>query len=286
MPKRHPFSNICKTRISASLKQALEERCLRTGESVDHIIQTALAEELDVEHHTIFQISTSTALVEGVYQGCVSIAEIKQHGNFGLGTFDSLDGEGIMLQGEVWQAKGDGSLAKVADSTLAPFWVMTNFKPDRCESLNKVSCWENLCAQIDRHRNSENLFFSIHLSGVFHSIDYRVACKTSPGTDLVTATEQQALFHLEDCAGDLIGFWSPHYAKTLNVPGYHLHFLSKDKQHAGHVLDLKADKLDLELSEQNHLKVALPESNAFLQADLSADPAAALAKAEMGKQAQ
>ena len=282
----HPFRHLYEISLSESLKRGLLERCSRTGESIEHVIQAALIAELDIEHHTIFQISTATALVEGVYQGCVSVGEIKKHGDFGLGTFDSLDGEGIMLDGEVWQAKGDGTLRKVSDNTLAPFWVVTSFKPDRTLFLSKISSWEGLCAQIDKERKSENILFSIHLSGVFSSIDYRVACKTNPGTDLVTATQQQAMFHLEHCEGDLIGFWSPHYAKTLNVPGYHLHFLSKDRRHAGHVLELKAESLHLELSEENHLHVALPESKAFLQADLSADPAAALAKAEMGKQSK
>lgn len=283
MLKPHSFSKIYKMKISQSLEKALLERCARTGESIAHVMQAALAAELDIEHHTIFQISTSTALVEGVYQGCVSIAEIKQHGDFGLGTFDSLDGEGIMFNGEVWQAKGNGTVQKVADTNLCPFWVMTHFKPDLSLNLKHIASWGTLCEQIDLARKSENIFFSIHLSGLFKSIDYRVACKTKPGIDLVTATQQQAMFHLEDCEGDLIGFWSPHYAKTLNVPGYHLHFLSKDRQHAGHVLALKAEHLYLELSEQNHLNVALPESTAFLQADLSTDPGAALAKAEMGK---
>ncbi len=78
MRRPHPFSSKCKTRLSESLRQALLERCSRTGESMDHVIQSALAEELNIEHHTIFQISTSTALVEGVYQGCVSIQDIKK----------------------------------------------------------------------------------------------------------------------------------------------------------------------------------------------------------------
>ena len=283
MRKPQSFSNTIEIRLSKSLKKALQERCLRTGESIDHVIQLALAEELDIEHHTIMQISTSTALVEGVYQGCVNIADIKKYGNFGLGTFDCLDGEGIMFEGEVWQAKEDGSVNKVPDHFLAPFWVMTNFEPKFRQLVAKVSSWEDLSKQIDAYRKSENIFFAIHLSGIFRSIDYRVACKTEAGTDLVTATKNQAMFHVEHCEGDLIGFWSPYYAKTLNIPGYHLHFLSKDKKHAGHVLDLAAENVQLEIGEQNYLKVALPESTAFLQADLSADPAEALAQAEMGK---
>ena len=78
----------------------------------------------------------------------------------------------------------------------------------------------------------------------------------------------------------LVGFWTPTYARTINVPGYHLHFMSDDYQHAGHVLDLSARRLTLELHLESNLHLALPETPAFLAADLSHDPGAALAKAE------
>ena len=42
-------------------------------------------------------MSTCGALVQGDYQGCVTVGELLKHGDFGLGTFDGLDGEGIML---------------------------------------------------------------------------------------------------------------------------------------------------------------------------------------------
>ncbi|WP_231597099.1 acetolactate decarboxylase [Synechococcus sp. CBW1004] len=87
-------------------------------------------------------------------------------------------------------------------------------------------------------------------------------------------------FDLEQVAGTLVGFWTPSYARTINVPGYHLHLLSDDHRHAGHVLELQSRELELELHRESHLQLVLPESPAFLKADLSGDPAAALAKAE------
>lgn len=280
-----PSSNIpgscpISVNLSESLTRALRKRCEESGETADHVIQTAVAKALGVEHHTLYQASTSAALVQGVYQGCVSVGTIKAHGDFGLGTFDSLDGEGLMLDGRVYQALGNGSVIQPADSATAPFWVSTEFESDRTGMIESVSSWEDLCSQLDHYRQSENIFVAIRIDGVFEELHYRVACKSTPGEDLVTATSHQADFRLNNFVGTLLGFWSPVYAKTLNIPGYHLHLLSADHQHGGHVLGIKASNLKLQVMDANNLVLALPESPQFLAADLTADPSVALGKAE------
>ena len=114
----------------------------------------------------------------------------------------------------------------------------------------------------------------------FERIHYRVACKSAHGTDLVTATSHQAEFSQQGIRGSLVGFWTPSYARTINVPGYHLHLLSADHQHGGHILDLEAKELTVQLHMDNHVHLALPETPAFLEADLKGDPAEALSRAE------
>ena len=275
-----PGARPLNVQLSGSMYDALEQRCKETGESLDHVVQEALSKALGIEHHTLYQVSTSTALVEGVYQGCVTVGDIKTHGDFGLGTFDALDGEGLMLDGQVYQAHGDGTVTEPGNAATAPFWVSANFKPDREVLLNSVQSWEDLCAQIDAHRNSQNLFAAIRIDGVFDVIHYRVACKSAAGTDLVTATSHQAEFTLNQLQGSMMGFWSPTYARTFNIPGYHLHLLSADHYHGGHVLGVKGSNLKLQLMDGDKLVMALPESPQFLQADLSGDPTAALSKAE------
>jgi acetolactate decarboxylase len=275
-----PGSRSISVNVSASLYQALQHRCETTGDTMDHLVQTSLAKALGVEHHTIYQVSTSTALVQGVYQGCVNVGTIKAHGDFGLGTYDSLDGEGLMLDGRVYQAVGDGTVNEPADSVSVPFWVSTEFEADRSVNIESVNTWEELCAQADALRTSENLFAAIRIDGLFDEIHYRVACKTEPGTDLVTATSHQAEFTLQNIQGTLMGFWSPVYARTFNIPGYHLHLLSDDHLHGGHVLGVRAKNLKLQVMDANNITMALPESPAFLQADLTGDPTAALSKAE------
>ena len=49
--------------------------------------------------HTLYQVSTTTALVEGIYQGAVKVATLREHGDLGLGTFEGLDGEMVIVEG-------------------------------------------------------------------------------------------------------------------------------------------------------------------------------------------
>ena len=208
------------------------------------------------------------------------VADIKRHGDFGLGTFDGLDGEGIMLDGTCWQARSDGSVHVAPDTALAPFWATTFFAADSTTTLPSVSSWDDLTAQLDGLRRSDNLFCAIRITGTFERIHYRVACKSAHGTDLVTATSHQAEFTQSGLRGSLVGFWTPSYARTINVPGYHLHLLSDDHSHGGHILDVQAKDLTVQVHMDNHVHLALPETPAFLEADLQGDPAEALARAE------
>lgn len=280
MTCRPDSSHPVNVHLGDGLYTALQERCRCTGESASHVIRQALADALDLEHHTIYQVSTSGALVQGVYQGCVRVGDLLQHGDFGLGTFDGLDGEGILLDGTCWQARGDGTVRQSPLDALSPFWVVTRFVADHREALKDVASWADLTARLDGLRDTDNLFAAIRIRGVFERIRYRVACKAAAGVDLVSATNAQATFELENVAGTLVGFWTPSYARTINVPGYHLHLLSDDHRHAGHVLELQSPSLSLELHRDSHLQLVLPETPEFLKADLSGDPAAALAKAE------
>jgi acetolactate decarboxylase len=277
---KRPTGHSVHSHLSDSLYAALKRHCQHTGETIDHVIQRALANVLDIEHHTLYQVSTATALVQGVYQGCVTVGDLKNHGDFGLGTYDALDGEGLMLDGRIWQALSDGRVVEPPDSATAPFWVCTEFEADRTVNLSSVNSWDHLLSQLDALRTSENLFVAFRIDGVFDTIHYRVACKTEHGVDLVTATSHQAEFSFKNCQGTLMGFWSPSYARTFNIPGYHLHLLSADHQHGGHVLGIEAQDLTVQVMTVQNVVMALPESPAFLEADLSGDPSAALSKAE------
>lgn len=278
MNPRSPVSLACA--VPAGVHDALRQRMQRTGETLDQAVSSCLAEALDVAQHSIFQVSTSGALVQGVYQAATTIGEVRRHGDFGLGTFVGLDGEGILLDGVSYRAGADGSLSEVPDTTPAPFWVATKFHADHTETLTDIQSWADLCSRLTALRSSNNLLAAFRIDGVFDFIHVRVACKAAPGAGLVEATSHQAEFRFENLEGTLVGFFTPAYACTINVPGYHLHLVSADRLHGGHVLEIRAKSLRAAIHMTNDLHIVLPENAAFLHADLNADPSSALARAE------
>lgn len=267
------------TRISTVLWEALLERSRTSGQTVGHIVQAALAEALDITHQALFQVSTSGAIVQGLYQGCVSVAELRRHGDVGLGTFENLDGEMILLDGHCFQARADGTVAEAPDHALTPFATVVHFAPDDELGLEDVSLM-TLSRVLDTRRASRNTIESFRITGLFRTVDLRAACPSPSGVDLVTATTHQALFHHQQIEGTLVGFWSPEYQKSIGITGYHLHFLSSDRRHGGHVLEFEAEQLHVEINEISQVVLALPETDAFRAADLDGDHAADLDRAE------
>jgi acetolactate decarboxylase len=266
--------------IPQSIQEALEKRRVATGESVSHIVTRALADALQLEHATLFQVSTSGALVEGVYQGAVSVGDLLQHGDFGLGTFEDLDGEMILVDGRCYRARDDGTVTTPPETALVPFAVVTYFHPERTVELLPVSSFEALIEQLDALRSSENLFFAVSAEGTFDFVRVRTVCKAERGERLVEAASKQKEFEFRDVAGQLLGFWTPEYARTVNIPGYHLHFLTADRRGGGHLLDCRASVLSLGIEHAADFRMAIPETREFLRADLTGDPSEDLAKAE------
>lgn len=230
--------------------------------------------------HTLYQVSTATALVKGVYQGAVQVGALREHGDLGLGTFENLDGEMVIVDGKFFQALSDGSVRECRDDALSPFAVVTWFSPDETLLLDDCPDLTHLTAQFDRLRHSNNLFFALRVDGHFAYIHARAMCRTEEGVPLVQAAAVQPEFKFHDVTGTLMGFWTPEYAKMLNVPGYHLHFVSDDRKCGGHLLQCRGDHLRLQIQREGDFQIALPETEDFLKADLSSDPTAALAKAE------
>jgi len=274
------MSHALNTTVSASIWNALTERAQTSGQSVSHIVQAALSEALDVEHHSLFQVSTSGAIVQGLYQGCVCVADLRRHGNLGLGTFEDLDGEMILIDGHCFQARADGTVHEAADSALTPFACVVNFAPDTTSAITNVESLASFTNAVDAVRTSANGIVAIRAHGIFNSMQVRAACKAHSGQDLVSATADQSEFTGANMTGTVVGFWSPEYTKAVAISGYHLHFISDDRSFGGHVLDLNAPSLTVEINEVNDVHLAIPETTEFLRADFTHDVTDALNIAE------
>jgi acetolactate decarboxylase len=266
--------------IPASLQAALEEETARSGRSRSFVVTAALAQYLERPIHTVFQVSTSGALVAGVYDREVSVQAVLEHGDLGLGTFANLDGEMVVVDGHAYQIQGSGRVAEAARDAGAPFAVVTWFKPETEVSITSVGSFRDLEARCDDFRRSGNIFYALRLDGHFKRVQARAVNPPQPGTRLVDAAKAQSEFTFGDIDGTLVGLWSPGFASAFSVAGYHFHFLSADRQHGGHLLEVEAATLQLKIEALTSFHLVLPESEAFLKADLGKNTAEELAYAE------
>jgi acetolactate decarboxylase len=263
-----------------SLYESLMERTRSEKSSCDHVVSMALSQCLGKPLHTLFQVSTSAALVEGLYQGAVKVDRLLAHGDFGLGTFIDLDGEMVVLDGLCYQVSSDGTVSEVEGDRLIPYAIVTRFNADFSKRQAKMNDFAELVAVCDRLRDSENLFYAFRVDGGFSQVKTRVMKPVSEGTGLKAAASVQQEFIFKNQEGTLVGLWSPGFAGSFSVPGYHFHFLSLDRKSGGHVLECRADDVTIAGCAMHEMHVSLPETAEFLKADLSRDPGDDLMSAE------
>ena len=263
-----------------SIHKALQERIASDNESCDHLLAMALSQYLGKPIHTLFQVSTSAALVEGLYQGAVQVSRLLRHGDFGLGTFIDLDGEMVVLDGVCYQVSPNGSIGVVEGDRLIPYAVVTRFSAEFSKQFHQLDGFAELVAVCDELRDSDNVFYAFRIDGRFSFMKTRVMKAVPEGMGLKGAASRQAEFLFNDVKGTLVGLWSPVFAGSFSVPGYHFHFLSADRQRGGHVLECKATDVSVRGCAMNEMHVSLPETEEFLKADLTRDPQDDLTRAE------
>ena len=180
--------------IPPELWRALEMQGNEQGDSHAGIVLSALSEYFDNSRDRLYQVSTSSALVEGVCEGALDVGTLLKYGDLGLGTFEHLDGEMVVVDGRVFQVRSDGSVREVADDVLTPFATVAQFRPDAAIMLKRCSGFANLTEAFDKLRPTENTFFSLRVDGYFDYVRTRALCRMEPGTKLVDAATVQTQF--------------------------------------------------------------------------------------------
>jgi acetolactate decarboxylase len=220
----------------------------------------------------LFQVSTIDALMQGVYDGCFSFADLMEHGDYGIGTFHALEGEMIALDGECYQIKADGVAYPVKSDMTTPFSTVTFFKADQSAAIKNVGNFTQLSGQLDEQLPSRNVFYALRIDGTFPYVKTRsVPGQERPYPRLVDAIKNQSVFEFYNVTGTVVGIWAPEFSKGINVPGYHLHFITSDRKAGGHVLDLKVDETKAEVDVTSGFSMQLPEEGDFYSVNLAGD---------------
>ncbi|MFN2352506.1 MAG: acetolactate decarboxylase, partial [Kiritimatiellia bacterium] len=231
---------------------------------------------------TVKQVSTIDALLAGAYDGEMTLRELLRHGDFGIGTFHALDGEMIVYAGRVYQVRADGRVVRPPPELTTPFAAVTRFAPEWRIPVARRTDWAGLRGLVDGAGINSNLMQAVFVRGDFAAVHTRsVPAQTKPYPPLAEVTRQQPEFHATNVTGVLVGFRLPAYMGGINVPGYHLHFLSDDAAFGGHLLDCVLEQGVVEIDQAHRFIMVLPSSGGlFGQVDLSVDRSAELLKVE------
>jgi len=216
---------------------------------------------------TLYQVSTGNALMEGLFQGAENFKELKKHGDFGLGSVEHMDGELIAIDGNFYRIDPEGKMHIIPDTETTPYAIVTHFKPEITFTLKNVKSFSDLVEQLNQHLPNRHIPYAIHLKGKYKKLELRaVRRQTPPYPDFPKVVSEQAIFHLNDVSGDGVGFFTPAYLAKLNVPGYHIHFITEDRKIGGHILSGEFDSLEVSLMPLNTITVTLPKTDAFKSA--------------------
>lgn len=234
----------------------------------------------------LVQVGVIDALLAGGYEGSLSLSELRGLGDFGLGTFDALDGEMVVLDGVVHQVLASGKVVRPSDALTTPFAQVARMPSPQALRLAQGQDLKAVEAVLDAQLADANVFAAARIEGRFASLTARSVPRQSlPYRTLAEVAKEQSVFPFADVEGTLIGLRGPAFAKGFGVPGWHWHFLTRDRSRGGHVLSFilaPAGSAEAKLQPLRRLELVLPERglSAF---DLSRDRSRELHAVEAGQ---
>jgi acetolactate decarboxylase len=230
------------------------------------------------EKETLTQVSTLDALMSGIYDGQMSLEELVKYGDTGLGTFQGLDGEMLVVNGIVYKIGYDGVVSVPPATTLTPYAAVTFFSPDIKKELAQGLVFADFPQWGDSLLPSVNLFYAIKIEGTFKLMKTRSVPKQTkkPYLPLAEVVKNQSIFNFENIEGTITGLRCPPYVKGINSPGYHLHFIGKNGKSGGHVLDFTVTRAVIAIDATPEFKLIIPKSDDFYAFDFTKDTTQAM----------
>ncbi len=216
----------------------------------------------------LFQVSTLDALLQGIYNGSLTVGQLKQQGDFGLGTYEGLDGEMIAVDGHYYHMRSNGILTEAADNETAPFAAVTKFKSDVQFTVNQASL-PQLSDLLDTVLPSKNFLYAIRIHGTFSAMSTRaIPQQFLPYPPLAQLTPTQSVFNYSNVVGTVVDIRSPAFVSGINQVAHHYHFVSDDHASGGHSLSFTTGKVTVDIQILRRFSLWLPDDEPFQRATL------------------
>ena len=221
----------------------------------------------------IHQVSLMQSFMHGEYDGVITVGELKSYGDTGLGTFEGVNGEMIVLDGVVYQAAADGSINIMKDNETVPFTTVTYFNEDEKIPEISASSFDDLTSQLDKEieKHGVNNIYVAKIHGDFSNITVRSVEKQDKPYEEFTevAKVDQKVFNYTNQSGTIIAVYFPEYMSELNMHGWHLHFINDAKDKGGHVLGLTMTSGNGGMDTIQEFDMILPNTESFAKMDFS-----------------
>lgn len=231
----------------------------------------------------LFQASTLNALMLGNFDRTISVRDFLHSADTGIGTYTGLDGEAIIEDGVAYKATADGKVMVMQPEDGVAFGTVSRSDSQApIQQLRGIPpldvLWEKLAPAVAAN---PNLFYMLKVRGNFRTMHVRscFVCE-KPYPTLSEAAGQQREFRCGNVSGSIIAVFCPAYVEGINLPGWHFHFLSGDKQKGGHILGLSADTLEYQINALHDFELLLPQNSEFAGLDLCEDLSAKTAAVE------
>ena len=205
----------------------------------------------------IYQYSTKSAFLEKKYVGDLTIGKLSKYGNFGLGTFNLIDGEMVFLD-TVYRATVAGTIEIVDPTVMTPFASVKKFKQDTSFVVAGSISFDSLKALLLPIMELNNKPAAIKLDGEFNFVKSRSVHKQKePFQTLAEIVEEQAVFNFENVEATGVGFWFPEYFDGIVFSSFHFHILLNDKMGGGHLLDCELSRVKVSIDFANEVLIGL-----------------------------
>lgn len=219
----------------------------------------------------LFQVSTLNDLMLGDYNGTCSVKELLKHGDTGIGTYDGLDGEAIILNGKAYNGRANGVVSEMSDNDSLPFTTVAFFDESVKEEKVTFESIEDFKAKLAAELPSTNFFYMIKMHGKFNVRVRSCFKQEKPYEPLFKVAKDQREFEYHDIEGYVVGVYCPNYVEGMNLPGWHIHFISEDLTKGGHILKLSGEKVSYKLNKLTGWDLVLPETKEFSTFNLKED---------------
>jgi acetolactate decarboxylase len=241
---------------------------------------TQISAQARKQRPPVFISSPLAALVEGIYRADTTIGRIREKGNFGIGTFNDLDGEMVILDGKVYCLRPQGDAEVIDDDIRTPFALVTEFEGDTEERFDHPIAEADFEHALLDLIPSRNLMYAIKVAGKFSYVRARSVPKQSNYLPLAEIAALQTVFEFHDVEGVIVGFYTPDFLSGIHMVGLHLHFITADHKHGGHLLGAAAGGVTVAMQHAPSIELGLPLTLDFMTMERQRDMDADLDKVE------